>query len=247
MKPAHAGGLANFDTTAGDIILAGLGNVSRSANVHTPYDDFSPRLGLAYKVTQNTVVRAGFGQSYFSSGYDATFYHLTSFYPITAQQTINATNIYQYVFPMQDVPAAAPAPALPASGHLAAPDGTLLKTRNFNFLTENMYSWNLTIERQLDSKTTLSVAYVGTKGTHMSFGQRISTLPLPESDPSSIAALLPEVWTISGNRPTGKHGQRELQRTDHRSQKAVHQVPCDSLEITPGLRRWVTTNTTLST
>jgi outer membrane receptor protein involved in Fe transport len=177
VKPAHAGGLANFDTSAGDIILAGLGNVSSSANVHTPYNDFSPRLGLAYKVTQNTVVRAGFGQSYFSSGYDATFYHLTSFYPITAQQTINATNIYQYVFPIANVPAAAPAPALPASGHLAAPDGTLLKTRDFNFRTENMYSWNLTVERQLDSKTTLSVGYIGTKGTHMSFGQNINAAP----------------------------------------------------------------------
>jgi outer membrane receptor protein involved in Fe transport len=174
VKPAHAGGLANFDTATGQILLAGLGKVSNSADVHTPLDDFSPRLGLAYKLTENTVVRAGFGQSYFSSGYDATFYHLTSFYPITAQQTIQSSNIYQYIFPIADVPAAAPAPALPSNGLLTPPDGTLLKTRDLNFLTENIYSWNLTVERQLDARTTLNVGYVGTKGTHISFGQNIN-------------------------------------------------------------------------
>jgi outer membrane receptor protein involved in Fe transport len=174
VKPAHAGGLANFDPATGDILLAGLGNVSSSADVHTPLNDFSPRIGLAYKLAQNTVIRAGLGKSFFSSGYDATFYHLTSFYPITAQQTIQASDIYQYIFPIQDVPAAAPAPPLPTSGHLAAPDGTLLKTRAFNFLTENMYSWNLTVESQLDARTTLTVGYVGTKGTHMSFGVNIN-------------------------------------------------------------------------
>ena len=204
VKPAHAGGLANFDPATGDILLAGLGDVSRSANVYTPKDDFSPRLGLAYKLTQNTVVRAGFGQSFFSSGYDATFYHLTSFYPITAQQTINATNIYQYVFPIADVPAAASAPALPTSGHLVAPDGTLLKTRAFNFRTENMYSWNLTVERQLDSRTTLSAGYVGTKGTHMSYGQDINAAgpgvgPLVERRPYYLKYGLTQSINLQGN------------------------------------------------
>jgi outer membrane receptor protein involved in Fe transport len=174
VKPAHAGGLANFDPATGYILLAGLGNVSSSADVHTPYNDFSPRVGFAYKLAQNTVIRAGLGKSFFSSGYDATFYHLTSFYPITAQQTIQASNIYQYIFPIADVPAAAPAPPLPSSGRLLPPDGTLLKTRNLNFLTENMYSWNLTVETQLDARTTMTVGYVGTKGTHMSFGQNIN-------------------------------------------------------------------------
>ena len=174
VKPAHAGGLANFDPATGYILLAGLGKVSDSADVHTPYNDFSPRIGFAYKLAQNTVIRAGLGKSFFSSGYDATFYHLTSFYPITAQQTIQASNIYQYIFPIADVPAAAPAPPLPSSGLLLPPDGTLLKTRDLNFLTENMYSWNLTVETQLDARTTMTVGYVGTKGTHMSYGQNIN-------------------------------------------------------------------------
>jgi outer membrane receptor protein involved in Fe transport len=172
VKPAHAGGIANFDPATGDILLAGLGQVSDSANVSTPKDDFSPRIGLAYRLTQKTVVRAGFGQSYFSSGYDATFYHLTSFYPITAQQTIQTSNIYQYIFPISQGPPPSTPPALPSSGILPAPNGTLLKTRPFNWLTENMYAWNFTVERQIGANATLSVGYVGTSGDHLTYGAR---------------------------------------------------------------------------
>jgi len=181
VKPSHPGGLANFDVNTGQILLAGLGTVSMSTNVVTPKDDFSPRLGLAYKLTEKTVVRAGFGQSYFSSGYDATFYHLTSFYPIIAQQTITASNNYIPVFPIEQTPVGPAPPALPSSGMLTPPTDELLKTRDPDFKTENMYSWNLTIERQLDARTTLSVGYVGTKGTHLSYGKNINAAG-PSSD-----------------------------------------------------------------
>ncbi|MGI8990961.1 MAG: TonB-dependent receptor domain-containing protein [Bryobacteraceae bacterium] len=168
------GGLANFDPGTGDILLAGLGNVSNSVNVTTPLGDFAPRLGLAYKVTRDTVVRAGFGRSFFSSGYDATFYHLTSFYPITAQQQVPQTNLYQAVFPIdQPVPAATP-PALPSSGRLKAPNGTLLKARPFDWKTETMDSWNFTIEQALGHGATLAAAYVGSKGTHLSWAYNMN-------------------------------------------------------------------------
>ena len=174
VKPSKPGGDANWDPATGDLLLAGLGNVSDSADVHQPYDDFSPRLGLAYKLTQNTVVRAGFGQSFFMSGYGADLQELTNQYPIVTQQSIQPSNIYQYVFPIAQVPAPPPAPVLPASGHLTPPNDVSLITRPHNYLTENMYSWNLTFESQIDSHTTFSVGYVGTKGTHMNFQPNIN-------------------------------------------------------------------------
>jgi outer membrane receptor protein involved in Fe transport len=44
----YKGGLANFDWTTGNILLAGLGDVSSSANVSTPLNDFAPRVGVAW-------------------------------------------------------------------------------------------------------------------------------------------------------------------------------------------------------
>jgi hypothetical protein len=170
----YKGGLANFDWTTGNILLAGLGDVSSSANVSTPLNDFAPRVGVAWKLTQNTVVRAGFGRSFFSSGYDATFYHLTSGYPIVTQQAIAQTNIYQTVFNLSDTPPTAAAPSLPSSGRLPAPDGVTLKSRESDWKTETMDAWNFTIEQAIGHGATISVGYVGNKGTHLNWGENLN-------------------------------------------------------------------------
>ena len=182
VTPGRPGGLANFDPATGNILLGGLGSVSNSANVTTPKDDFAPRLGIAYRLTSKTVLRAGLGRSYFTSGYDATFYHLTSFYPIVAQQNIQQPNLYQEVFPIDQGPPSGTPPTLPSSGILPAPDGTLLKSRPFDWKTETMDTWNFTIERQLAADTTLSLAYVGSKGTHLSWGYNMNAAPIGPGD-----------------------------------------------------------------
>ncbi len=169
ITPHFPGGLANFDPSTGDILLAGLGSVSNSANVYSPNDDFAPRVGLAYQLTSKTVLRAGYGRSFFESGYDATFYHLTSFYPIVAQQSIQQPGTYQNIFPINEGPPPGTPPVLPPNGMLPAPNGTTLKARPFDWKTEVMDSYNLTVERQLSPSTVLDAAYVGAKGTHLSW------------------------------------------------------------------------------
>jgi outer membrane receptor protein involved in Fe transport len=178
VTPGRPGGIANFDPSTGDILLGGLGSVPPSTGVYTPKDAFAPRLGVAYQLTDKTVLRAGLGRSYFSSGYDATFYHLTSFYPITAQQTINQVIIYQGLFQIDQGPPAATPPQLPSSGILPAPPGTLLKSRPFDWRMETMDSWNFTVERQLARDTTLSLAYVGSKGTHIDWQYNMNAAPI---------------------------------------------------------------------
>ena len=174
ITPAKPGGLVNWDPDTNNLLLAGLGNVSNSAGVTSSKTNFAPRVGFAYRLTTKTVLRAGFGRSYFSSGYDATFYHLTSSYPIVAQQEVNQATIYQEVFPIEQGPPAGTPPVFPESGMLQAPDGTGIKPRPFDWKTETMDSWNFTIERQLLPDTTLSLGYVGAKGTHLSLGYNIN-------------------------------------------------------------------------
>jgi hypothetical protein len=176
----YKGGLANFDPSTGYILLAGLGKVSSSANVDTPLNDFAPRVGIAYKITENTVIRAGFGRSFFSSGYDATFYHLTSGYPIVTQQAITQTNLYQSVFQVDQQPPSAAPPSLPPDGKLLAPDGVTLKSREFNWKTETMDAWNFTIEQAIGHGATFSVGYLGNKGTHLNWGENLNAANVGE-------------------------------------------------------------------
>jgi hypothetical protein len=182
------GGLANFDPNTGDILLSSLGNVSKSADVYSPNDDFSPRIGLAYRITSKNVIRAGYGRSFFESGYDATFYHLTSQYPIATQQSVNQVNTYFPIFLIDDGPPPSPAPVLPSNGLVPAPNNTTLKSRPFDWKTEHMDSYNLTVERQLSPSTILDVAYVGAKGTHLSWQYNMNSAP---PGPGAIASRRP--------------------------------------------------------
>lgn len=198
VTPGRPGGIANFDLATGNILLGGLGNVPSSTGVYTPNTDFAPRLGLAYSLTDKTVLRAGFGQSYFSSGYDATFYHLTSFYPIVAQQTIVPQNAYTDVFPIDQGPPPSTPPQLPSSGMLPAVPGQLLKSRPFNWLTESIYSWNFTVERQLNRDTTVSVAYVGSEGVHLSWSPNVDAANIGSVDLASRRPYTQKYDTTGG-------------------------------------------------
>jgi hypothetical protein len=164
---ANPGGLVNFDIDSGDLLLAGLGDVSMTANVKSDWNNLAPRLGLAYKLTSKTVIRAGFGRSYFISNYGGGFYFLTSTYPIATQQTISQANIRSAVFPIENGPPAAALPQFPDSGRLPAPRGQLLKHRPYDNQSEYVDSWNLSVEHQLASNLSVSIAYVGNVGRQL--------------------------------------------------------------------------------
>ena len=161
------GGIANIDLNAGDILLADLGDVSNSANVEAQWGNISPRLGLAYKLADKTVIRAGFGRSYFVSNYGGLFFHMTSFFPIAAQQTIVQSNQRFPIFPIEQGPLAAAASEFPSSGRLPAPNGNLYKHRPFEHPNEYVDSWNIALEHQFAQDWKISLAWVGNVGRHL--------------------------------------------------------------------------------
>lgn len=163
----NPGGIVNFDLNSGNILLAGLGDISRTANVKADLNNFAPRLGLAYKLASKTVIRAGFGRSFFISNYGGGFYFLASTYPIATQQTIPQANIRSAVFPLEQGPPTAALPAFPSSGVLKAPPGQLLKSRPYDNKTEYVDSWNMSLEHQISSDFRISVAYVGNVGRQL--------------------------------------------------------------------------------
>ncbi|HEY7306873.1 MAG TPA: carboxypeptidase regulatory-like domain-containing protein [Bryobacteraceae bacterium] len=58
--------LSNFDPDTGQLIVAGRNFVSRTANVHSDWNNYAPRFGFAYTVPghQNTTLRGGYGIFY---------------------------------------------------------------------------------------------------------------------------------------------------------------------------------------
>ena len=169
VSPQKAGGDVNYDLNTGKLILAGLGNVSMYSNVQPRYNNFAPRLGLSYLVTQKTVIRMGFGRSYFLNGFDAAFNHLDSSYPIAQAQVIPQSNQYSPIFPISSGPPVPPPPVFPKSGILTPPPNDFAKAFPFVRKIPSIDSWNVSIQRQLAKNFSVTVAYVGNKGNNLDY------------------------------------------------------------------------------
>jgi outer membrane receptor protein involved in Fe transport len=72
-RAAKPGGTGMFDPDTGMEWAAGIGGIPLDLGVH-PYNlGFEPRLGIAYQLRTNTVIRAGYGSSFNAAGYGAIF------------------------------------------------------------------------------------------------------------------------------------------------------------------------------
>ena len=61
--PRIAGGFSNYNPTNDTLVLAGLGSNPSNMGMATSYRYFAPRTGISYRVSDSTVIRAGFGVS----------------------------------------------------------------------------------------------------------------------------------------------------------------------------------------
>jgi Carboxypeptidase regulatory-like domain len=171
--PQFPGGFSNYNPTNNTLIIAGVGGNPSDLGMVTRYRNFAPRLGLAYRLTEKTVIRAGFGISYTPFPDNTYAYN----YPIRANNQFDpAVSTYgpatlpdgriasfQTGFP-------APInPAIPANGILNVSSlGTLANSSynqiNTNFKNPYVESWNFAIQQALPWRFTLDTAYVGNHG-----------------------------------------------------------------------------------
>lgn len=165
---------SNFDLASGDILLAGLGGNSRSL-MNGRFNDFAPRVGIAYLVKQKTVLRAGWGLFY-SPENDGREDFLTQNTPFAEQAVY--TNYwydgppYEYVDDT-GVPRSTTINA-PSSGRIdpsTLPNGSLETTYSVDphLKTGVSQLFNAAVQRELSTNLTLEVAYVGSLAHALSY------------------------------------------------------------------------------
>src|SRR5262249_16004379 len=67
--------ISNVDPYTGKILIAGRDGVSDTAGVMTDRNNFAPRFGFAFTLTPKTVLRGGYGISFFPANFGATSLH----------------------------------------------------------------------------------------------------------------------------------------------------------------------------
>ncbi len=168
---ASPGGAGSFDPTTGEVLEAGVGNVSSSMNFNAYNTGFVPRIGIAYQAREKTVLRAGYGSSFTPAGLGAVFGQAPDYDPpVILPQQLNSDTSYDSVFDLYTGPPVPQLPATASTGRYPLPDQIgvyyFLDPPN-KFRVPSVQFWNLAVQQQITPSMSLDVAYVGNVGRHI--------------------------------------------------------------------------------
>jgi outer membrane receptor protein involved in Fe transport len=172
---AGKGGFIDVDT--GEVLIAGSEGVGLDLNVKGTFTTLAPRLGLAYRVTEKTVLRAGYGRGYDIGIFGSIFGHnVTQNLPVLAIQSLQPPRNFDAVFNLSQGPAPLdPSTILDnqprgANGRPLLPNGVtaFILPKEMRLPTND--AWNLTVQHQLPGEIAAEAAYIGNKGTHVFAG-----------------------------------------------------------------------------
>jgi hypothetical protein len=154
-------------------------------------NNFAPRIGLAYQLTQKLVLRSGYGIFYggqengpFSNpspGFNPPFFITQSFSTPCTAASANP-DVVDCSIPGLNVLAQ----GFPASA-LVDPNTPTLYSLQPNLVTPYTQQWNLGVEYELPAQSVIQVAYAGSRGLKL-YGFYNGNQAIPTTDPSAPLA-----------------------------------------------------------
>jgi hypothetical protein len=172
----------------GSVMYAGSKWGAASFGKRYPEDNFNggfgPRVGLAYRIDNQTVVRVGYGVFYtqaFYPGWGGGM-SLDGFNPSASWGSSFSGYVSRFNLD-QGFPAYTTAPdiSLTADNGKGGPNYRPTYANHLSYTQQ----WNMTVERKLGSSSLVSVAWVGNKGTHLPSAMQ----PLNYLNPSLLTSM----------------------------------------------------------
>ncbi len=195
-KVNAAGNGSLMNLADGYMHVAGIGGVPSDMGWTIPYGKmFDPRIGAAYQLNDKTVLRAGYGRSFDTGVFGSIFGHVvTQNLPVLASQSLSAGSATGTVFNLSQGPPAFTFPTVPSNGLLPAQGYAVHpKARPNPLHFPTIDAWNLAFQRALNPQLTLTITYVGNKGTHT-----LGDADQNNTDPNESALFLPGQYSRNG-------------------------------------------------
>ncbi len=215
-------GLYNPDTN--NVSVCGYGLVPKGCNVSMSKKEFGPRVGIAYRVSNTFVVRAGYGITNDPYSLDRPFKYN---YPTLLIATYNPANSYSWATTLQQ---GIPATVLPNYGNGVIPLPGTYATSTINqqaYKRGYIQSWNFTMQKELRWGFSAQAGYVATRSTDMDLGININAGQIPGAGTAGepLNILYGRTTTTTLYEPVGTNQYNALQaRLERRFLKGFHFV-----------------------
>jgi hypothetical protein len=159
--------MTNLDPITGQKFTPANSNFGRSL-VQSDKNNFAPRIGLAYQLNSNTVVRAGYGR--FNMAFERTGSEdqLALNLPFLVNNVVSTSNNNQTANNMRL--ASGFNLSLDPNSILNDPTKVILvrlRAVNPDSVDGTVDQWNLGVQREVRGNIVVTFDYVGTKGTHL--------------------------------------------------------------------------------
>jgi hypothetical protein len=197
--PAFPGQFSNFIPSNNTLVVGGVGGNPNNGGLANHLGYLAPRFGLAYRLTDKTVIRTGIGVSY-TPFEDNTY--INNNYPtkgnIGAIQGASAYTAPTYNGSLLNFESGLPVPApvpIPSNGiYSVAALGFNGSTEAFfptNYKNPHIIAWNFSIQQSLPYHFTMDLAYVGNHGVDMGASENINASPVIAPASAGDTAYLP--------------------------------------------------------
>jgi outer membrane receptor protein involved in Fe transport len=180
--PNRKAGFSNYDPAGNDLVIAGVGGNPRNLGLDTHYTDFAPRFGIAYRATENMVVRGSYGISYSPFPDNAYAYN----FPVRQNNAYNAANSFapatysngQAVSLASGFPAPTVA-TIPPNGIVPASLASNYFVVDKGFREPYLEFWNVSVQHTLPKNFVADLAYVGNVGRNIPTQYNLNAATVP--------------------------------------------------------------------
>ncbi len=200
--------------------------------------DFGPRLGFAWEVAKNTVIRAGYGIYYDYVPQDILIANFT-----TSAGVVTNPIGPKAILPLNFDPTAFngtnSTPNAPIMNGIASPPYSIFVTPQ-NFHSPYTQNWNFNVQQKLVENASFEARYVGSKGTHL---VRLTDLNEPNADsvrPNPNYSAMDELTPSSSSSYNALQAIGRVQNVHHISgfaayvwSKAIDDAS-DGIDFVPG-------------
>jgi hypothetical protein len=161
--PTRAGtGVEFYNAQNNTMVICGVGATPKDCGVTRDRLHFTPRLGVAYRVTDSTVVRAGYSMVADPIFFEGHSQSGRENYPYSFAQLILPPNSLSYGTTLRQGLPAVPIPDL-STGVVPIPGFAYAETYdNANYVRGYIQTWNFTLEQRIKGWLA-SAAYLGTR------------------------------------------------------------------------------------